>query len=263
MTRVDEPIAVGRAAEQLGVSVRTLHHWETLGLVTTARTAGGYRTYTCDDLARLHRVLRYRELGVPLADIVDLLGTGGDALELLHRQRAELLDRLDRTRRALAAVDRLIDATEHGPQLTPAEQVALFGDGWDPAWTAVARERWGGTDAWRQYAEHAADRTPRDWELLARDVAALEADLGAAKRADVEPGSPAADALAERHRASIAVHLDCSHARHVCLARRYTTEEGFRAHYDAVEPGLAAWLRAVVEANARAHGVDPDTATWS
>ncbi|MER5719695.1 TipAS antibiotic-recognition domain-containing protein [Streptomyces sp. NPDC002132] len=48
----------------------------------------------------------------------------------------------------------------------------------------------------------------------------------------------------------------------VCLARMYEADPGFAAHYDGVRAGLAAWFRQIVDASARAHGIDPDTATW-
>lgn len=48
----------------------------------------------------------------------------------------------------------------------------------------------------------------------------------------------------------------------VCLGRKFETDPGFAAHYDGIRPGLAAWFRRIIDASARAHGVDPDTATW-
>ncbi len=257
-------LTVGRVAELLGVSVRTLHHWESLGLLSASRTAGGYRTYGPDEVARLQRVVRYRELGVPLAVVAELLDDGSPSggLDALRRQRAELLDRLDRTRDALEAVDQLIDATERGTTLSSQEQAALFGADWDPSWPGQARERWGGSPQWRQHAERAADRAFADWAALAARVEALEADLAAAFRAGTAPGSERAAELAERHRASVAEHVDCTYAVHVCLARGYVDDPRFREHYDRREPGLATWLRAVVAENARAHGVDPATAVW-
>ncbi len=255
---------MGRVAELLGVSVRTLHHWEALGLVAAARTTGGYRTYGPGEVARLQRVVRYRELGVPLAAVAGLLdeGSPSDGLEALRRQRAELLDRLDRTRDTLAAVDRLIEATERGTTLTAQEQAELFGADWDPSWPGQAREEWGDSPQWRQHAERAADRSTTDWAALAARIETLEADLAAAFRAGTAPGSERAAELAERHRASVAEHFDCTYAMHVCLARSYVDDPRFREHYDRREPGLAQWLRAVVEENARARGVDPATATW-
>src|SRR5215203_5254239 len=65
---------VGEVAELAGVTVRTLHHYDRIGLLTPSeRTAAGYRRYTPSDLDRLHRVLVYRELGFPLEEVATLL----------------------------------------------------------------------------------------------------------------------------------------------------------------------------------------------
>ncbi len=262
--RVADALTVGDAAAAVGVTVRTLHHWDAVGLVRpSTRTTAGYRLYAPADVARLRRVVAYRELDVSLEDIPELLDApGDDAVDALRRHRALLGERIARMERTAHALDRLLDARERGLLLTPAEQVALFGEAWDPAWPAEARERWGDTPQWAQYAERSAERTIEDWQDLADTVATLEADLAAACRGGVEPTSARGLALAERHRASIGAHFDCPPARHVCLARRLVEDDGFRAHYDGLAPGLATWLRAAVEANARSRGVDPATATW-
>ncbi|MQY08917.1 MerR family transcriptional regulator [Actinomadura macrotermitis] len=258
-------LTVGAAAAHAGVTVRTLHHWDALGLVRpSGRTAGGYRLYSAADVARIHRVLVYRELGLPLDDIRGLLDApAADMAVPLRQQRAQLLDRIARLQAMVDAVDRLMEAASAGILLSAEEQVAIFGQRWEPSWAAGARDRWGGTAQWTQYAERAAGMTREDWQRVAAGVAALEGDLAAAKRAGVRPGSGEANALAERHRASIGVYFDCTHAMHVCLGRKYAADPGFAAYYDAIEPGLAGWLRDVIDANARDRGIDPDSATWT
>ncbi|UBU18796.1 MerR family transcriptional regulator [Nonomuraea gerenzanensis] len=263
---VEEPggLTVGAAAGHVGVTIRTLHHWDSVGLVRpSGRTTGGYRLYSAADVSRLHRVLIYRELGLPLDDIGELLDAPtADMAVPLRQQRAQLLDRISRLRAMVEAVDRMIEAASAGILLSPEEQVAIFGQRWDPSSVVAARDRWGGTAQWTQYAERAASMTPDDWQRVAGDIATLEHDLAAAKRAGVGPGSAEAGALAERHRASIGVYFDCTHAMQVCLGRRQAADPGFTEYYDAMEPGLAAWLRDLIDANARRHGIDPDTATW-
>ncbi len=255
---------VGEVAAAVGVTVRTLHHWDAVGLARpSARTSAGYRLYTGPDVARLRRVVAYRELGVSLEHIPGLLDApADDAVATLRRERTLLGERIAALQRTAAALDRLVDARERGLLLSPAEQVAIFGESWQPSWAREARERWGETAQWAQYAERSADRTPDDWRRVAAEVASLDEALAAACRDGVPPGSERAHVLAERHRASIGTYFDCSHAMHVCLGRTYTDDPGFRAHYDALAPGLAAWLRAAVEDNAREHGVDPATASW-
>lgn len=54
----------------------------------------------------------------------------------------------------------------------------------------------------------------------------------------------------------------CTHSMHVLMARLYVTETGFRESYDQIEPGLAEWLKQLVDANAQTHGVNPESAVW-
>lgn len=262
--RVADALTVGDAAAAVGATVRALHHWDAVGLVhPSERTAAGYRLYSASDVARLRRVIAYRDLGVALEDIPELLDAPGeDALGALRRQRELLGEKIARLERTAAALDRLVEARERGVLLTETEQVALLGDGWDPSWPAEARARWGDTAQWAQFAERSAERTPEDWQRVAEDVRAFEADLAAACRDRVDPASPRAAALAERHRASVGAYFDCGHERQVCLGRLLVEDDGFRAHYDGLAPGLAHWLLAAIEENARAHGVDPATAVW-
>lgn len=258
-------LTVGGAASVVGVTVRTLHHWDEVGLAgPSQRTSGGHRLYDAADVARLHRVRLYRELGVPLADIAQLLDAPTeDAEESLTRQRDQVREHIARLERSADALDRLIEARRSGILLPHDEQVAIFGTTWQPSRQVEARERWGDSEQWAQYAERAADRSPEDWRRVMADLEVLHTDLARALREGVLPGSGRANALAERHRASMGAYFDCTHSMHVCLARSYAEDPGFRSFYDDIEQGLAEWLRDVVDANAVVHGVDPETATWT
>ncbi|MFI1203206.1 MerR family transcriptional regulator (plasmid) [Streptomyces sp. BHT-5-2] len=257
-------LTVGRTAALVGVSVKTLHHWDTIGLVRpSGRTWAGYRVYSADDVARIHRVLVYKELGFPLAQIGRLLDDPDtDARAHLRRQRSQLVDRIARLEKMVGAVDRMLEASRTGLRLTPEQQVEIFGADWQPAWVEEAEDRWGDTAQWAQYAERAAAMSPEDWKEVAAATDALNADLATARQAGVAPGSDEANALAERHRALLSRYFDCSHAMQVCIGRMFVDDPRYAAYYDTVAPDLTVWLRDVIFANAAAHGVDPETATW-
>jgi MerR family transcriptional regulator, thiopeptide resistance regulator len=108
-----EALTVGRVARRTGLSVRTLHHYDTIGLLKPSRRSdGGYRLYTVRDLMRLQQVVLLRSLGLPLDDIARSLERGGQTLlgtiELharrlqarIERERA-LCRRLEETARRL------------------------------------------------------------------------------------------------------------------------------------------------------------------
>ncbi|MET9348668.1 MerR family transcriptional regulator [Streptomyces termitum] len=257
-------LTVGQVAARLGVTVRALHHWDEIGLARPSlRTAAGYRLYTPADLERLHRIVVYRELGLGLGRIRAVLDdSAADVPAALRAQRARIAERIARLRELDAGLARMIGAHERGPLLTPAQQAEVFGPGWDPEGPALAREKYGDTDQWRQYAERAAGRGPEEWRAVTGAVADFERELAAAMDAGAVPGGPGANRLAARHREVFAAYFPLTREMQVCLGRTYEADPGFAAHYDAIRPGLAGWFRRVIDAEARAHGVDPDTAAW-
>ncbi|SKA37026.1 DNA-binding transcriptional regulator, MerR family [Marinactinospora thermotolerans DSM 45154] len=257
-------LTVGQVASRLGVTVRALHHWDEIALARPSlRTAAGYRLYTTGDLERLHRIVVYREIGLGLEAIRAILDDPTvDVPDALRAQRAGVAERIDRLQQLSAGLDRMIDAHERGLVLTAEQQTAIFGPRWDPDWPAQARQRYGDTAQWRHYAERSASRGPEEWRAIADVVVGFERALGDAMEAGVAPGSPEADRLVEWHREIFASYFPLTRQMQVCLGRKCEADPGFAAHYDGIRAGLATWFRQIIDASARAHGIDPDTATW-
>src|ERR1043165_1599062 len=102
---------VGEVAALAGVTVRTLHHYDRIGLLPPSdRTAAGYRSYTEADLLRLQRILAYRELGFGLDDIAALLDDpASDPLEHLRRQHGLVLERMERLQQVAAVLEKTME----------------------------------------------------------------------------------------------------------------------------------------------------------
>ncbi|WP_338909463.1 MerR family transcriptional regulator [Streptomyces nigra] len=136
---------MGRVAELAGVTVRTLHHYDAIGLVRpTARTAKGYRAYSAEDVERLREVLAYRRLGLGLREIAELVGDAStDVVARLLQLRGLLLERRDRADAMVAALDRELEARGRGFTVTPEEQLEALGgrlyDAIGGAYTATRR----------------------------------------------------------------------------------------------------------------------------
>ncbi|WP_456578944.1 MerR family transcriptional regulator [Blastococcus sp. SYSU D00868] len=244
---------MGEVAALTGVTVRTLHHYDRIGLLSpSGRSAAGYRRYSADDLDRLHQVLVYRALGFSLEEVAALLDDPSvDPLEHLRRQHRLLLDRLEEHRQLLAAVEKEMEARQMGISLTPEERFEVFGEH-DPArYEAEVQERWGETDAYRQSRQRTRGYTKEDWLRIKAEGEALTRRMAEALRAGVAPDSAAAMDLAEEHRQQITRDFyDCPPEMHAGLGRMYVEDERFTATYEAVAPGLARWVSTAVQANA-------------
>ena len=142
---------VGEVAELAGVTVRTLHHYDELGLLSPSeRSSAGYRWYSHDDLLRLQEILIWRQLGFSLLEIASLLDDPGhDRLAALERQRELVGREIERLGSLAAAVDAAIDAQQNG---TVIEEASMF-EGSDPTeYEDEARKRWGDTEAYQESA---------------------------------------------------------------------------------------------------------------
>jgi DNA-binding transcriptional MerR regulator len=249
-------VNVGEVAALAGVTVRTLHHYDRIGLLSpSGRTAAGYRQYSPADLDRLHRVLLYRELGFPLEEVAALLSGDADPAEHLRRQHRMLRDRLERTTAMVAAVEKEMEARAMGISLTPEERFEVFGED-DPAqYDAEVQERWGETDAYAESRRKTAAYSKDDWVR----IKAEQEEIGSGFVAALRSGAPAdsADAMdvAEAHRQSITRWFyDCPPELHACLGRMYVEDERFAATYEAMAPGLAQYVSTAVQANAARQG---------
>ena len=244
---------VGEVAALAGVTVRTLHHYDRIGLLSPSeRTPAGYRRYTPSDLDRLHQVLVYRELGFPLEEIATLLDDpAADPVAHLRRQLALLRDRLDRTRAMVAAVEKEMEAHTMGISLTPEERFEVFGEHDPSQYDAEVEQRWGETDAYRESRRRTSSYTKEDWLRIKAEGADVERRFAEALRSGVAADSEQAMDVAEEHRQHISRWFyDCPPEMHAGLGRMYVEDERFTAHYEQIAPGLAQYVSTAVQANA-------------
>lgn len=245
--------SVGAVARLAGVTVRTLHHYDAIGLLTpSGRTAAGYRSYSEDDLDRLRRILTYRELGFCLDDIADILADG-DATAHLRRQHDLLMRRIEQFRRMAAAVELELEATTMGLQLTGEEKFELFGEHDPDSYADEVQQRWGGTDAYEQSRRRTKSYTKQDWQTIKGELIEIQRGLAEALADGAAPDSERAMDLVEAHRRHIhRWFYDCSHEMQQCLGEMYVADSRFTETYEReVGPGGAEFVRDAISANAQ------------
>lgn len=243
---------VGDLARRAGVTVRTLHHYDEIGLLSPSeRTDAGYRLYDPADVARLQQILFYRELGLPLDEIARVMSEPDfDRTAALREQRARLEAKSKHLHRMIEAVDAAIDADERGTTMSADDMLEVFGD-FDPKeYEEEARERWGHTDAYKESARRTAQYTKEDWQRLSDEVTAIYAAFVALKDAGVPADSDEAMAVAERHRSHIGDWFyECSPEMHVGLGEMYVADHRFTENIDQHGEGLAAYMSEAILAN--------------
>jgi len=229
-------LTVGALAKASGLTIRTLHHWDALGLLMPAeRTSAGYRRYGPGEVARLYRILALRRLGLSLEEIAGVLDREGPDLAgavRAHLARVEeelavqerLRDRLVRIRDALDAdaepsLDQLIDTIE----------------------VMTMRERYYTPEQLEQLSRR-ADALGEDGMRKAEgDWAELLAEVEAERQRGTDPGDPRMQELAGRWQALIEQFTGGDAGIAASLKTMYATEGPERASRGAVSPELMAY----------------------
>lgn len=246
-------LTVGHVAAEFGVTVRTLHHYDEIGLLKPSeRSANGYRLYTEQDLLRLRQVVAYRRLGFSLEDVASVLDSSADALGHLQRQRAAVSRQLDDLSALANALDRAMEAEMNGYQISKDEQREIFGEAFSDDYAAEAEERWGDTDAWAQSSRRTKHYDKAQWQQVERETAEINDAFAALLTAGVPATSDAAVAVAERARMQIHTWFyDCTPQMHASIALMYVQDPRFTATYEEHTVGLAQFVHDAVQENAR------------
>ena len=244
------------AARLSGVSVRTLHHYDSIGLlVPSGRTAAGYRLYTDDDLLRLQQIVIGRELGLSLEEIRRSLDDPRvNRKTVLLNQKERLKGRVRETDAMIRAIDVALAVIDGSRGKGVMKMEELF-EGFNPApYEDEARNRWGTSDAFVEAGRRTRGYSPDDWKAIKAEQAAVYEHADAALKAGKSPSDVDVMNIAERHRLSIdRWFYPCSHRMHRGLASMYESDERFRQGIDAHGEGLAAFLAEAIRANASRH----------
>ncbi|WP_159882097.1 MerR family transcriptional regulator [Paenibacillus puerhi] len=236
---------VKEVADLVGISVRTLHHYDEIGLlVPDGTTEAGYRVYSDDNLELLQQILFYRELGFSLKSIKAIVNSAGfDRQKALEMHRSMLLEKRRRLDDILATVEQTIRHTKGEISMTNQEKFKGFDFSHHP-YEEEARQRWG---------DEAVDRSKG--KLAAKPGQEQEA-LGEAmndiyrKLAELRHGSPAAEeaqaAIGEWY-AFLNTLGSYTPEAFRGLGHMYVDDERFTANIDKFGTGLAMFMKEAME----------------
>lgn len=237
---------VGQLAKMAGVSIRTLHHYDQIGLLEpSGRTEAGYRLYGEPELLRLQQILFFKELDMPLDQVRQILDDPGfDQVAALAHHRHLLRGRMERLARLLQTIDRTIDRlTEDDMTLTDEELYEGFTKEQIERYKREAREMY--DPALVEESERRVKQMSRaEWKAVGAEGEAVTTALAAV--ADRDPGDPEVQKLIARHHAWIENFYACSAEIYRGLGRGYVEHPEFRAFYEKYRPGLADFMAAAM-----------------
>ena len=251
---------VGEVAALAGVTVRTLHHYDRVGLlVPSGRSENGYRLYEYGDLERLRQIRLLRELRFSLEAIGQLLDAPTHGRRsALEAQRDLLRERQERTERVIRGVDRALRAMEEETEMDRTEMFEGLEEFDHEQYQDEVERRWGNTDAYKESMRRTRRYGRSDWDRIKAEGEAVVARLAGLMAGGAQAAGRAAMDLAEEHRC----HIDrwfypCSRGMHRNLAEMYTADPRFEEYFEKRAKGLAVFVRDAIRANAQRAGGAP------
>jgi len=239
---------VKQVAELAGISVRTLHHYDEIGLLSPAATTeAGYRLYSEKDLDLLQQILFFRELDVPLKTIKEVIHNPGfDRREALERHKKLLEEKRRRIDRMIDTIDKTIKHMKGEMEMTTEEKFEAFKEN-----LIEENERQFGEEIRKKYGQERVEASNAKWRGMSREdyeaMTRLEGEVLDLLEKAVATGDPACDTarqLAAKHKEWLMfAWSDYSEEAHAGLADLYVADERFAAYYDKRVKGGAAFLR--------------------
>jgi len=232
---------VKQLASLAGVTNRTLHYYDQIGLLQPGTHGdNGYRYYGDDALLRLQQILFYRELGFSLEQIKGILEDPDfDLLQALEGHRRALLKRIEHTNHLIETVDKTIRHIKGEIHMSKKDFYSGFDEEKQKEYTRRARERWG---------DEAMKRT-KDWNSYTpeqkNDILAEghEINMGIVANMDKGPESPEVQYWIGRWHQSINKNFyECSLEIFEALGHGYVQDPEFNAFYEKIQPGLAVFM---------------------
>lgn len=239
---------VQKIANMAGISTRTLRYYDEIGLLKPARVnSSGYRLYGSAEVDRLQQILFYRELGVELDQIKDIITAPSfNKAAALREHHAKLLDKKQRLELLIANVEKTIAETEGRIKMSDKEKFEGFKkkmlDENEAKYGREIREKYG--------EEEVARSNEKFMNLTAEqyaEVQELTEKVNEALRQAMESSDPAgelAQKACELHKQWLLYFWpQYSKEAHMGLAQMYVDDPRFTAYYDKIAPGCAVFLR--------------------
>jgi DNA-binding transcriptional MerR regulator len=244
---LDMTYTVGKLAVIAGVSVRTLRHYDSIGILKPETTQpNGYRMYGQHSLLRLQQILLYKELGFELSAIKEILGNPDfDLVKALSEHKNKLKARIERLKAIIVTVDGTIDHLKGEKTMDDKKIFAGLTRQQEEEYAKEAEQRWD-SETVRQsnlkWNTRSEDEKQKIFDQGNEIYLEFKDLIGAS------PESPKVQDLVKRWRSHIELFWMPDLDQLLGLADLYCEDSRFRANFDRIDPRLAGFIREAVAA---------------
>lgn len=239
---------VQKLGKLAGISTRTLRYYDEINLLSPARiNSSGYRIYGEPEINKLQQILFYRELGVSLESIKNIVSASSfDGVSALKEHHKKLLEKREQINRLIANVEKTISVTEGRTTMSNKEKFEGFKNK-----IIDENEKKYGKEIRKKYGNDTVERSNQRIKNMSeeqyKEVIDLEKTMFAKIKIALEAGDPTselAQEVADLHCKWLSFYWDSySKEAHAGLAQMYVDDERFTAYYDKEQPGTAKFLR--------------------
>ena len=231
---------INEVAKLSGVTVRTLHYYDEIGLLKPRRvTEAGYRVYDKESLQKLQQILFFRELDFSLKDIKEImLNPNYDKGEALKNQRDLITKKRDRLNRLIKLLNKSIEGDKNMSfkefDVTEIEQAKN-------KYAKEVKERYGKTDAYKEYAEKSKGYDKNKWDNIMKSCDGIMAEF--AENMDKKYDSKEVQELVCKWQKYITDNFyECTKQILSCLGMMYVGDERFKNNIDKHSVGTAQFI---------------------
>lgn len=246
------PYLIGELAELAGVSVRTLHHYDSIGLLKpTSVSPAGYRYYTDGDVERLQQILFFKEMDFSLKETAEIINKPDfDKVKALKAHKELLCEKRKRIEALIASVEKTIDSAEGEIRMDKKEMFKAFDmsdiEKHKAEYAQETKLKYGESNAYKQSKERTSKYSKDDWAKVMNTANEIFERI--ASLMDKGPENTDVQQAVSQWRQHITESFyDCTSEIFRGLGQLYVCDERFTNNIDKIKPGLSEFLSKAID----------------
>ena len=236
---------ISEVAKMSGVTVRTLHYYDEIGLLKPSETTeAGYRMYSIEDLERLQQILFFRELDFPLNEIKKIMiNPNYDKIEALNKHKELLIEKRKRIDGLITLIDKTIKG-DNNMSFKEFDNSKIEEN--KRKYAEEVKNRWGNTDAYKEYEKKTSSYDGNSWNEINEGMVEILKEF--ADNREEDPNSDIIQSLVEKWQSYITSNFyNCTKEILSCLGLMYIGDERFKENIDKYGEGTAEFMAKAIE----------------